>query len=221
VGVLRLHQRSGWRSVEGRVVLLGGRWSLGAAGTTDRCADETVVGGDRFVTDRAGYTAVFRGRSGRGDRRLSRRRSLASESAAARFGRGPVGHTAQHRAAGVLTRCSQTGYQERPLPAFPQVIPEGVGPVKSLPDRSLIFSGSLWTRRGGRRGLGSRGARPRSGRQGLRPAPFGARCGRRRRFPGGSCLVCRVGAWRSSMPVSRRVGKHRGLPVIPSPPRLG
>jgi len=57
----------------------------------------------------------------------------------------------------------------------------------------------------------------------LRPAPFGASCSRRRRWQGLAGLpVCdgfghlaRHGRW------SGRVGRPRGLPVIPSPRQGG
>jgi hypothetical protein len=104
---------------------------------------------------------------------------------------------------------------------FPQVIPEGAAPVQVVSVPVLCPSSPSGDRAElRRRGQGSGVARPRSGRRALRPAPFGACCGRRRRRGvWGSCCKSGVrvdGALiKAGVPVggSRRVG----LLVIPSP----
>ena len=74
-----------------------------------------------------------------------------------------------------------------------QVIPEGAGPVKSV-GRPVFLSS---TRCAGapmrRRGPGSGGARPRSGRRALTPSPFGACCSGCRGRAGGLLLEWFVG----------------------------
>jgi hypothetical protein len=80
------------------------------------------------------------------------------------------------------------------------VIPVGAGPVKSLPggrDLSFRFLRQVWARLGRRRGQGSTGGRPRSGRRSLTPTPDGACCLRRRKWGGlllGSMVAGRVRA---------------------------
>ena len=80
-------------------------------------------------------------------------------------------------------RCPGPGHCQ-PDAEFPQVIPEGAGPVKSVGRPFFLPS----TRPVGapmrRRGQGSGGARPRSGRRALRPSPFGA-----------CCVGCRGSGW--------------------------
>jgi len=60
--------------------------------------------------------------------------------------------------------------------AFPQVIPDGAGPVKSADRPLFVARRPCWTRRGRARGQGSGIARPRSGRRALTPSPVGASC---------------------------------------------
>jgi hypothetical protein len=107
-----------------------------------------------------------------------------------------------------------------PLLANPQVIPEGAGPVKSV-GRSFFLSPTRCVSAPmRRRGPGSGGARPRSGRRALTASPFGASCSGCRGRAGWWFSSRRRRAWwtwLASAPVLVRWEQAVGCSVIPSP----